>query len=388
MKLGALSAATATSTLVLGAVVRLAPGQSTPPTQEHSAHNAVLKFDHAQHAALDKPVAIAACATCHGDDKGGVLAQPAQVGHQPCFSSGCHAGDFLSVGPRTRKEAPERYAKAAAFCQGCHQVEAGSAPSPAHKMSADNTYKNNSNPGHYVEFNHFEHSERTKCRSCHVVDAKSFALSRPVHAQCATCHKDNEEQDMSKCASCHRDGSPASYFKARKFDSDVRSCRSNSPRATTPGAADAAKAKVPCFEHEHQGHRFRTSGEAVQCIDCHFMFKSKSFEGHRYVSLLDVKQAPLMDNRRDEAHQKCGAAGCHSSDVDESQGTGRCGFCHSKRTILNDLLDSTPTRPVRSSEPTSRSRRGGKKLNDLIEGGDKPRSRRRGKRDSFKDLLN
>jgi hypothetical protein len=68
------------------------------------------------------------------------------------------------------------------------------------------------------------------------------------------------------------------------------------------------------------------------------MFESKTYQGHSYKSLKDVKAAPLMDNKGDKAHRKCGASGCHAAAVNESSGRGRCGMCHSKQSIVGDLF--------------------------------------------------
>lgn len=342
MRLGFLGSATATSVVVLGTALSLAPAQVADRVPE-GAEDLRLKFDHAAHAALESPVAIETCKACHGDDGAGVLAKPGEHGHQPCLSAGCHAEDFLSVGARTRKESPERYRKAAAFCQGCHKSRAGQAPSPFAKAKADNLYAARSGstqePGHYVEMDHQAHVRRTQCSSCHVVDAQSFALAGgPTHKECASCHEDHETVPMPKCTRCHNEGAPKDYFKSRTLVSDVRSC--GSARYAELSRKRKRRA-LPCFKHEREGHRIRKDGEAVQCNDCHFMFQSTQYAGHKYQSLHDVKQAPLMDNHRDRAHQKCGASGCHRRAVDDAAGTGRCSLCHSSKAIVGNLLEET-----------------------------------------------
>jgi hypothetical protein len=311
------------------------------PGEVASEEPTALKFDHAAHAAMEKPVAVEECKTCHGADPAGALAQPAKRGHQPCLAAGCHAEDFLSVGARTKKDSPKRYKKAARFCAGCHKSRSGVAPSPFIKAKADNLYAErgptDQKPGHYVEMDHLAHVGRTKCSTCHVVDAKTFVLSTsgPGHSECASCHEDNEKVTMPQCGSCHNRGVASDYFVARKADSDVRSCGSSRYRELSK----KRKRNVPCFKHEHEGHRFRKEGEAVECGDCHFMFESAKYAGHSYQSLRDVKKAPLMDNNRDRAHQKCGASGCHRSEVNDSAGTGRCSMCHSSKAIIGNLLE-------------------------------------------------
>jgi len=368
-------------------VVSIAPGQGSSPAITP------LKFDHKAHAELETPVKVEACAQCHGSDKGGTLSNPASSGHQPCLAAGCHAQDFLSVGARTRKDEPERYAKAAGFCLGCHEDSLGQAPWPYAKAEANNLYRNNAKPGHFVEMNHLAHSKAatTKgsgCRSCHVVDAATYVLDveGPGHSECATCHdgttsmasfeKKSESKPvfaMGDCDGCHRDGDPSEYFKERRFTSDVRSCNSKRLAALDK----KQKSKAPCFKHEREGHRERKSGEQVQCGQCHFMFSSKRYEGHGYVSLLDIKQAPLMDNSRDRAHQRCGTSGCHRSAVDESHGTGRCTMCHSSKLVLGSLLGGSTT-PKTPSTPL---------VDDDGDKGDQPRKRHH-KKPSLDDLVN
>lgn len=382
MRFDVLAAAGATTTLVLGVVVAVpAPAKSTDQTGPVG-----LKFDHVAHAALDEPVEVSRCGTCHGEDKAGSLAKPARRGHQPCLSSGCHAEDFMSVGASTRKNSPERYQKAASFCLGCHQNSEGLAPSPFQKAKADNLYRN-SKPSHYVEMNHLEHTSRTACRTCHVVDAQTFELQQetPGHDQCASCHKDNDDLPMNKCGSCHQDGAPDAYFKERTAVSDVRSCNSARYKKLK------GKRKAPCFQHEHEGHRTNKAGEAVQCKSCHFMFESKSYEGHSYQTLLDIKQAPLMDNSRDRAHKKCGSAGCHRAAVDESKGSGRCSMCHSSKSILGSLLSggSAPSSDSNGDSSTASEAKSEANENESKNKAERRRKRRerRKKRRSAGDRL-
>ncbi len=69
------------------------------------------------------------------------------------------------------------------------------------------------------------------------------------------------------------------------------------------------------------------------------MFKQKKHQGMSYESLKDVKAAPIMNNKRDLAHQSCGVGGCHKRDVDDSMGTARCTQCHSAKFMANSLAN-------------------------------------------------
>jgi hypothetical protein len=86
-------------------------------------------------------------------------------------------------------------------------------------------------------------------------------------------------------------------------------------------------------------HRFQEDKSPLECSSCHYMFKKKSNNGKSYTSLADVKAAPIIDNRRDMAHKSCGARGCHKREVDDSMGTGKCSFCHSKQFMAAGIFD-------------------------------------------------
>lgn len=369
----------------------------TKSSSQRSPHAG--KFDHDAHSKLDTPVPVAECGKCHGDDTTGKLATPGAVGHQPCLSAGCHAEDFMSVGARTLKEAPERYRQAASFCSGCHKLETDVAPSPFAKMDAPLVYKGNKNPNYHVEMNHLEHVGKTKCRTCHVVEKETFALQfeAPGHDQCATCHgEDNEELTMADCAGCHQEGNPDKYFKPRTFESDVRSCDSDRYKELVKARGGKS---VPCFKHEREGHRY-VDGKDLQCNACHFMFEAKSYNGFQYESLKGIKAAPLMDNRGERAHRKCGASGCHRAQVNESSGGGNCNLCHSSQSILSGLLgggggsrrntpanDETEEKQEGGNAGTKSPRRDGSGLDSLTEGGKGKRKRRKKKKESLDDLV-
>jgi hypothetical protein len=149
---------------------------------------------------------------------------------------------------------------------------------------------------------------------------------RPNHLECKGCHEDSE-QPMTKCSACHSAPGPAAFFTKTREASDVRVC--------SAGAADGTR----CFKHERTEHRFQNDKTALECSSCHYMFRKKKNNGKSYTSLADVKSAPIIDNRRDMAHKSCGASGCHRREVDDSMGTGKCGFCHSKKFMAAGMFD-------------------------------------------------
>ncbi len=327
--------------VLAGSLVFVAMAEFAVGAPQEGRHG--VAFDHKKHAELEE-APHKRCDLCHRSSPEGELEGPGSRGHQPCLTAGCHAEDFLSVGGRTRRDAPERYQEAAAFCFGCHQ-DMGHAPSPSKKQKAETLFQNITNPSHYVEMNHFEHAKLVGCRSCHVVDPTRFELQLegPQHAQCATCHKKEKTENkkteiaMKDCEGCHQDGVPSSYFAKRLIDSDVRSC--NSVRYQRLLARRGKGRVPPCFKHERREHRFTPREKEIQCATCHFMYKRKKYRGHAYQSLHDVKKAPLIDNHRDRSHKKCGASQCHKREVDDSLGTGRCSMCHSSKRILEELQE-------------------------------------------------
>lgn len=311
-----------------------------PEEQEKKDEVPVAKFSHADHAALkDAEIAIEEnCGACHGDDPEGELSKPGKPGHQPCLDSGCHADDFLAIGKSTREEAPERWRQAASFCRGCHE----SVPQNFDRAEADNVYRVHPSPEYHVELNHFEHTERAACRDCHKVHPD---LREPGHTECSSCHGETAPP-MSECGTCHQEPGANQYFSETREGSDTRSCN-------TPAHLELAKRlnqkpeEVPCFEHEAEHHRFWSEnkntkrtwerGESLPCSHCHYMVANKKWWkvlGSDYVSLKDITAAPVMDNRRDEAHERCGAVtACHGREVDDSFGTGKCTKCHDEKIV-------------------------------------------------------
>lgn len=281
-------------------------------------------FDHTEHAQRLKSDD---CSFCHSDP---LAARPAPTkgSHTPCLASGCHIDDFLSTGPRAKKDAPKAYAAAAEFCSVCHKSASGQPPKRFAKAPADSLYQNKDAANFHVEMNHQAHSSRTACSTCHVVDASTFKLvaGRPNHLECKGCHEDGEKP-MTKCTSCHSAPGPAAYFTKTRKPSDVRVC------------ADGDKDGDRCFKHERTEHRFSEDKTALECFSCHYMFRKKKNNGTSYTSIADVKAAPIIDNRRDMAHKSCGARGCHKREVDDSMGTGKCGFCHSKKFMAAGMFD-------------------------------------------------
>ena len=125
-------------------------------------------FDHAKHAET-RPGLVTKdnCESCHKlQGKGANVLPVASVGHKPCLDSGCHASDFISVGESTRKSNPERFNRALAFCRGCHTWE-GTGPSPHMAMKPNASYEKGEASDHHVEMDHFAHTKRTECASCH-----------------------------------------------------------------------------------------------------------------------------------------------------------------------------------------------------------------------------
>ena len=306
--------------LVAGAVALADPGRSTP---------VAARFSHASHAAhLD----MTACDGCHSVDAAGVVAAPAARGHSPCQASGCHAADFVATGATTRRTDPTRYARATAFCLGCHDSADGNPPAPWSKPRPAAVLRSfQAEREFHVEMNHFEHTKRAECRACHAVDAKTLALvpEAPGHAQCVACHNATKFPDftMAKCNYCHDHPSRAEFFHASRPKIDVRACNSEGHAAL---AAKLGK-DVPCFRHERTEHRTR-DGKPVECGECHAMVGKGTYDGHRYQSLADLHMSPIIDNAADLAHRSCGRSGCHNRDVDDSAGKARCTLCHGDKT--------------------------------------------------------
>jgi hypothetical protein len=301
-----------------------------------------VKFSHASHAALpEKVVRDDNCASCHGDSPKGELVPPGKVGHQPCL--GCHIDAFMATGARTRKSDEAAWNKATAFCMGCHTA----APQRHEKAKADAVYRLHPKPEYHVEFDHFDHvGLASGCRDCHEVHP---VLSRPGHAQCASCHG-SQAHAMSACASCHREPGKREYFDVERAPREFRVRHCNSPEHIRQ-AQKLRKTleEVPCFRHETDQHRFLNTdprrrdrwerGEPLQCGHCHFMLEDqKTWKalGHSYRTIKDIKAAPVMDNDRDRAHQRCGdQAACHRRDID--LGAGQCTKCHDQ-TIVDSLF--------------------------------------------------
>jgi hypothetical protein len=139
-----------------------------------------VHFSHAEHG--PRGVAIDKCETCHEVDAKGQVVAPAALGHSPCQSAKCHASDFLGVGDKTRKADPARYAKATAFCLGCHDSKDGAPPAPWQKPTTAAALQSfQSEREFHVEMNHIEHALRTGCRSCHVeVEERLVATAAPL----------------------------------------------------------------------------------------------------------------------------------------------------------------------------------------------------------------
>lgn len=311
--------------LILFAALVLSIGNQSGYAQNakvDSTGNSPLQFSHDKHS--DK-LDMKDCTTCHQSADLRFAPPPTTKTHAPCLS--CHLDEFLSTGIRTQKQAPEKYRKASAFCAICHFSPSGAPPMRHRKNSAAAYFQGNSEPEFHVEMDHFAHTKRTTCSSCHSVDPKSFKLrpDHPNHEECAQCHTTNRAP-MTKCASCHTTPGPQTFFNKTRKASDVRVCTSDSK-------------KRPCFKHERKEHRFQQDETTpFECDSCHFMFAKDQYRGHRYQTIANIKSAPLMDNSRDLAHKSCGAQGCHRQETDDSRGRGKCQLCHSKKFMSGSLF--------------------------------------------------
>ena len=336
----------------------LAIAEDTKPAP--SATGAAKKFNHDQHATKTKKKVVTEenCSDCHGKDEKGALAMPGQNGHQPCLASGCHAKDFLNSAASKRKQDKKAYAKAAAFCLGCHSNAKGEPPKNYQKAAPDNVYKNNSTTEYHVELDHFQHIEYKagKCRDCHVVDATTNALvlDSPGHLECSQCHNGNTTHAMSKCAACHTTPGKNEYYTGTREGSDTRACGSES-HLELARKKKLPPEQVPCFKHETKYHRFKSKkpdknskkyweqGDPLQCGQCHFMFEDKKhwkrLKG-RYTTLKEIRASPIMeDGDKELAHKACGQVrACHRGQTDDSSGTAPCEKCHDRRVTRHALF--------------------------------------------------
>ncbi len=324
--------------VVLGGAVALAqpdPGKApTPaPAPGPAPAPAAKHFSHADHRT--RGVNVDTCQTCHSVDARGQVLAPAARGHAPCLDAQCHAADFLAVGEKARAKEPARFAKASAFCLGCHDTVPWPWKKPAVRVLEGSRE-------HHVEMKHHEHAVRAKgdCRGCHVVDARSFALAAgtPGHAQCGTCHVAGASPPvfaMKECGACHQREPRADYLRrlgitGNRPKTDVRACGSE-------GHAQLERKlgrKVPCFQHERAEHR-TLGGKPVQCASCHFIVGDKTAWGsRRYVSLADLQVNPIIWNTKDQQHESCGrVAACHQRDVDPVSGA-QCNLCHAEKSVF------------------------------------------------------
>ncbi len=277
------------------------------------------KFNHAAHESRGQKVAEN-CEQCHAPDPKGELIPPGIKGHKPCLSSGCHASDFLAVGMKDK--ASEKYIRAAQMCLGCHRT----VPQPHVKMGAGNAFKNNDAPGYHVDFDHFKHTERAKCRDCHIVNPITFAreLDRPTHDECGKCHGANASPPMTACGNCHSDPGPAVYYKNRRESKGkIVACDGKQYKELTRGG----KKKVTCFTHERLEHREK-DGMRVECAMCHGVVADEKHKAD-YKTVRDVFANPIIDKDHEVAHARCGQCHPHDKDVKLSSGkSGSCTKCH------------------------------------------------------------
>jgi hypothetical protein len=287
-----------------------------------------VHFSHEAHA--KRNVDTGQCATCHSVDPAGRVMPPAAVGHSPCLSAGCHATAFVSTGAATRAKDPAAYAKATAFCLGCHDSADGTPPSPAtHQVASAALRSYQGEREYHVELSHFDHTKRTECRTCHVVDPATFALARsaPGHAECVTCHNPQKYPSftMAKCDYCHHTPGRVEYFHGSRKQTDVRACDSEGYAALVAKAKDGKP--VACFRHERSEHRFAADGKPVQCGACHGVVTTSAMQ-----SVGELHTRPIIDNTEAE-HNRCGnSAACHARDFANAAGAKRCLVCHGDHT--------------------------------------------------------
>ena len=313
------------------ALAQPAGNAGAPPAPGAEKH-----FSHAAHKG--RGLDVDRCETCHSIDAKGQVLAPAAQGHAPCLDAQCHATDFLAVGDKARTANAARFAKASAFCRGCHTE----VPRPWQKAVPRVIPSYRASREYHVEMNHHEHTQRAKaagCRGCHTVDDTSFALvaGAPGHSQCVTCHnpKDQPSFTMKACGNCHQRESRAEYLQrlgvtGNRPKTDVRACE-------TEGHGQVAARqgrKVPCFKHERVEHRTQ-GGAPVQCVSCHFIVGVQAaWGGRRYQTLADLQINPIIWNAKDQQHESCGrVAACHKRDVDPVSGA-KCSLCHAERSVF------------------------------------------------------
>jgi hypothetical protein len=242
----------------------------------------------------------------------------------------------VATGAKARAADPDRYARATAFCLGCHDSKDGAPPAPWSKPTTGAALQSFQYEREYhVEMNHFEHAQRGTCRTCHVVDDKSFALVRsaPGHAQCVACHNPQKfpEFTMASCGLCHDKPARAEFFQGSRPKIDVRACGGEGHTALEARLKHA----VSCFRHERVEHR-TVDGQPLSCAACHYMVADKTTWGRRrYQTLRDLHTEAIIDNAQDREHKSCGrSTACHQVDVDAARPAAKCSLCHAERSAF------------------------------------------------------
>jgi hypothetical protein len=290
-------------------------------------------FSHADHQ--KRGVKTDDCDSCHTIDAQGITITPGATGHSPCLNAACHAADFIASGTKAQ---PAQHQKAVSFCLGCHP-SAKNEPPPAWTKPTPVAIATHGPSEYHVEMNHFEHTKRTNCRTCHIVDGKSLALvaDRPGHHECVLCHNPQKypEFTMSKCGLCHSTPSRVEFFpKVNRPSNNVRACNSEGYLGFArkhPGQ------KLACFTHERPEHRMQ-NGKEVQCGTCHFMVDDPHL-GPRYNSIAKLHELPVIEDDAGRAHRSCGnAAACHKNQVPPNA-TSHCGVCHDDQVAGGALGD-------------------------------------------------
>jgi hypothetical protein len=325
----------------------------------------------------------AQCKTCHTLDANGAPRAPAAQGHAPCMRSGCHASDFMVISENGKKFKPQEFARASAFCTGCHPTVPWAWKKPA--TLTIQAWRNQRE--HHIEMakegdpprgmDHFGHTQMKKkdgtqvaCRDCHIVDNEfKLKTGTPGHAQCMQCHGPSGTGfKMEECGRCHKAGGREGWLrgvleraKIKVNEEDIHGSRPKTSvrSCESAGAASADKQfkgknpKAKCFKHETPSHRLTNDKKDVQCQQCHHMIgDSANWAGKSFSSIADLHTNKIIGtggaekatgstkcppDKNDAQHAACsGGSACHrhKEEVNLSCPVGQrnCALCHAQRT--------------------------------------------------------
>ena len=112
-----------------------------------------------------------------------------------------------------------------------------------------------------VRFDHAYHGERA-CSECHV-EGPSFAVRE---LECARCHEEHHEPDVSRCMSCHVEPSPDAHTLEEVHTTcSGAGCHVDPPfRAPVSTRTGCLWCHQDMADHEPQG----------ECVHCHFVATS------------------------------------------------------------------------------------------------------------------